>query len=141
MQSTLPIRLSLEESSVAALAEAADRLGDAASADAFLSALDGNYRLWRALIDASRRNRWDLFDHRTSDFIMATLRKCGRGVVDADIETLIEINHRTSRSLAPDGDVGRIRERATLAWRKSSRNKALPLGAWLVDQIELRAGL
>ncbi|MDO8605652.1 MAG: hypothetical protein Q7R40_03870 [Phaeospirillum sp.] len=90
-------------------------------------------------MEVARHNKWEILDHRTSEFVMSTLRKCGCGIVDSDIEALIAINLGTSRHLASGRDVEQIRRRARLAWRESNRSGNTPLESWLIDQIERKA--
>ena len=141
MNAVIPVSLSLKETSAVALVEAAVCLNGASNIDDFISALDKNHRLWRTLIEFSRRNGWDHIDRRTGEFVMATLHKCGCGVIDSDIEALVSINNGISQRLADGREVERIRRRAQLAWRDSGVSEAIPLEAWLIDRIEAKAQL
>lgn len=133
---TFPVTLSLEEACAAALAEAARRLGADTDAQSFVEALSHNHLLWRALTMAARHNGWDVGDPRTVGFVMDTLRKCGFGVVDSDIEGLIAINLGVADRLLAGRPLDRVVERAHHAWRQAER--PITLEDWLLQQIEYK---
>lgn len=135
----IPVRLSLEESSAAALLEAADELSTARDAAHFVAALDTNHRVWLTLTDIAGRGAWKVFERRLADFVVATTRKAGKGVHDDDVETLIGINRDLSARLANGRDLGSIRRRAQLAWQEAGRARGISLDRWLIAEMERKA--
>lgn len=130
----IPVSLSLEEICAAAMVEAAQRLESDTNADSFVAALHHNQLLWRMVIMAARHNDWDIGDQRSQDFVMNTLRKCGCGVVDSDIEGLITINLCVASRLLNGRPFKRVHQRAQLAWHQADRPGTLD--EWLIQQIE-----
>lgn len=137
MGNNIPVRLSLQESSAIALAEAADDLANARDAGSFLAALETNHRLWRTLAEVAHRHRWEALDRRLADFVTATTAKAGRGVPDEHLETLIGINREVSAKLAHDAQSAR--RRALLAWQEKGKPLGLKLESWLIAEIERKA--
>jgi hypothetical protein len=135
----IPVRLSLEESSAAALLEAAEELSAARDAEHFVEALNTNHRVWLALTDIAGRTAWGVPNPRMVDFVVATSCKAGHGVRDGDIEALIGINRDLSERLAAGRDLAAIRRRAELAWRESAAAASVPLHRWLIDEMERKA--
>lgn len=134
---TIPVRLSIEESSAIALKEAADELANARDTGAFLAALDNNHRLWQTLADLSSRRKWQALDSRLADFVTATSAKAGRGVPDEHLETLIGINRDVAAKLARDGESAY--RRAVLAWQEYGKPRGLRLHVWLISEIRRKA--
>ncbi len=137
----IPVRLSLAESSAVALMEAADDLAGADRAEKFVAALDTNRLLWLTLSAVAERHRWAVPAPRTTDFVMTTTRHAGRGLTDQHVETLIAVNREASRGLVGGRDLDPIRSRAVLAWHESGEQYGLPLGRWLIAEIDRKARL
>lgn len=132
----IPVRLTLAESTAAALAEAADDLANATDAEHFVAALDSNHRLWLALGDIARRNSWAEPDRHLADFVVSASRTAGRGLSDERLEALVAINREVSRKLAGGRAVGPIRKRAALAWKERGAVSGLPLENWLIAEMQ-----
>ncbi|MEW5726738.1 MAG: DUF2934 domain-containing protein [Pseudomonadota bacterium] len=138
---SIPVRLSLSEGSAVALMEAADDLAAADCAEKFVAALDTNRMLWLTLASVAERHHWPIPTPRTTDFVMTTTRFAGRGIKDEHVEVLIGINREVSRELADGHDLDPIRSRALLAWHESGEQVGLPLGRWLIAEIDRKARL
>lgn len=136
---SIPVRLSIEESSAIALGAAADDLANAQDADAFLAALDTNRRLWLVLAEIARRHRWPAVDHRQADFVAATTATAGKGISDQQLEALIGINREVSARLTRGRNPAAARRRALLAWQEQGKPHGLPLDAWLIAEIQRKA--
>lgn len=134
---TIPVRLTLEESSAVALATAARYLDAAHDAREFAAALDNNHRLWLLLCEIADRDGWAAADRRLTDFVMATSRKAGRGVDDDHVEALIDINRTVSAELTGGRDLSSIQRRAVLAWQESGWVQSLE--HWLLGEIQRKA--
>ncbi len=137
MMTTIPVRLTLEESSAVALATAARHLDAAQDADDFAAALDNNHRLWLLLCEIGDRNCWAATDRRLTDFVVATSRKAGRGVDDDHVEALIDINRSVSARLTAGRDLSAIQRRAMLAWQESGWVQSLE--RWLLAEIQRKS--
>ena len=135
----IPVRLSLEESSAAALLEAAEELSKADDAERFIQALDTNHRVWMTLTDIARRNSWKILDNRLAEYVVATSKKAGKGVDDDDVETLIGINRNVSARLTGGHDLAAIQRRAMLAWQENGRPRGMTLKRWLIAEMERKA--
>lgn len=136
---SMPVRLTLPESSAVALSLAADDMAGATSNTKFLAALDGNHRLWLSLSAIARINGWGTPDSRISDFVMATTRKAGRQTGDDQIETLITINRDMALRLVDGHDLDAIQRRAMLAWQERGRPYGLIMDRWLIAEMERKA--
>lgn len=137
MMTTIPVRLTLEESSAVALTTAAKHLDAAHDADDFAAALDNNHRLWLLLCEIADTSGWAATDRRLTDFVMTTSRKAGRGVDDDHIEALIDINRSVSARLTGGRDLSAIQRRAMLAWQESGWVQSLE--RWLLAEIQRKA--
>lgn len=135
----IPVRLSLSESTAAALAMAADDLSSATDTEHFLAALEGNHRLWQILIDVARTNDWVEPTRHLADFVVSASRTAGRGLRDEHLETLVEINRDLSTRLARGHALDRIRQRAALAWKERGCPLGLSFGRWLLVEMERQA--
>lgn len=136
---SIPVRLTLSESSAVALTMAADELAAACDAPNFLAALDTNHRLWLTLSDIAHISKWTVPDRRLSDFVMTTSHKAGRKTGDDLIETLIGINREVSSKLAGNQNMDAIQRRATLAWEERGRPYGHGLERWLIAEMERKA--
>ena len=136
---TIPVRLSLEESTAAALLEAAEELSAARDAEHFIQALDTNHRVWMTLNDIATRNSWKLLDRRLAEYAVTTSKKAGCGVRDDDVETLIGINRNVSARLTGGHDLAAIQRRAMLAWQENGRPRGMTLKRWLIAEMERKA--
>lgn len=132
---SIPVRLPLTELSAIALTEAANALASASDPHAFISALEENHHLWRTLVGVAHQQSWTIPDARQAEFVMAVSRKCGLGVCDDHVESLIGINHRVSSQLAGGTDLHRIANRANLAWRETGQSETLSFHHWLMEEI------
>lgn len=138
---TIPVRLTLPESSAVALTKAADDMSDARDNDHFLAALHANHRVWRSLTEIARAKNWAFPDRRIADFVMSTSTKAGRQTGDDAIETLIAINRDTAARLADGQNLELVTRRAELAWRERGRPYGVKLDHWLVSEMERKARL
>ncbi len=102
----------------AALSEATGAIEAAHDTAAFLSALENNHRLWRALCEIGRREDWPLPSCRDIEFIIRRSSKLGFGVSDADLAALVTINRRFSEELVDGDDIARIHTKVRLAYRE-----------------------
>lgn len=134
---SIPVRLTIEESSAIALTEAADDLANARDTATFLAALETNHRLWLTLADVARRHGWKALDRRLAEFVTATTAKAGRGVPDEHLETLIDINREVSSKLT--GNAASARRRAVLAWQEHGKPYGVRLDTWLIAEIQRKA--
>lgn len=134
---SIPVRLSIEESSAIALKEAADDLANARDTESFLAALETNHRLWLTLAEVARRHGWKALDRRLAEFVTATTATAGRGVPDEHLETLIGINREVSARLTRNADSAR--RRALLAWQEYGKPYGLKLDNWLIAEIRRKA--
>ncbi|MCR6632735.1 MAG: flagellar biosynthesis regulator FlaF [Magnetospirillum sp.] len=138
---SIPVRLTLPESSAVALTRAADEMADACDNQRFLAALDGNHRLWRALNEIAHAKGWRIPDRRIADYVMSTTHKAGRATSDDQIETLIAINRDMAAQLAGGQDLELVQRRAELAWRERGRPYGVRLDHWLIAEMERKARL
>lgn len=138
---SIPVRLTLPESSAVALTKAADDMADASDSHHFLAALDSNHRLWRTLSEISAAKGWTLPDRRVVDFVVGTTHKAGRRTGDDQIETLIAINREVAAHLAGGQDLEMVTRRAELAWRERGRPYGVRLDHWLIGEMERKARL
>lgn len=132
----IPVRLTLSESTAAALATAADDLSAANDTEHFLAALEGNHRLWQVLTTIAQRNDWIEPNRHLADFVVAASRTAGKGLRDEHLETLVEINRDLSTRLARGRELARIRQRATLAWKERGRPLGFSFERWLINEME-----
>lgn len=135
----IPVRLTLAESTAAALAEAADDLSAATDADRFVAALDVNHRLWMTLVQIAAAQDWHHLNRHLADFVVSASRTAGRGLSDERLETLVEINREVSKRLTGGRQLPAIRQRAKLAWQERGRPYGLPLDRWLIAEMERQA--
>ena len=135
----IPVRLTLAESTAAALAEAADDLCAAADADRFVAALDINHRLWLALSRIASSQAWHDPTRHLAEFVVTASRTAGRGLSDERLETLVEINREVSKRLTSGRSLSPIRQRAKLAWQERGRPYGVPLERWLIAEMERQA--
>lgn len=135
----IPVRLTLAESTAAALAEAADDLSAATDADRFVAALDINHRLWLTLVQIAAAQDWHHLNRHLADFVVSASRTAGRGLSDERLETLVEINREVSKRLTSGRPLPAIRQRAKLAWQERGRPYGLPLDRWLIAEMERQA--
>lgn len=135
----IPVRLTLTESTAAALAEAADDLCTACDADRFIAALDMNHRLWLTLAQIATAKSWQDPNRHLADFVVTASRTAGRGLSDERLETLVEINREVSQRLTHGRSLTPIRQRAKLAWQERGRPYGVPLERWLIAEMERQA--
>ncbi|MCA1910072.1 MAG: DUF2934 domain-containing protein [Magnetospirillum sp.] len=135
----IPVRLTLVESTAAALAEAADDLSAATDPDRFVAALDINHRLWLTLVQIAADQDWHHLNRHLADFVVSASRTAGRGLSDERLETLVEINREVSKRLTSGRPLPAIRQRAKLAWQERGRPYGLPLDRWLISEMERQA--
>ena len=133
---SIPVRLTLTESTAAALAAAADDLCQAASIEDFFAALDANHRLWLTLARIATSQDWSHPNRRLSDFVVGASGGAGRGLSDERLQALVEINREVSGRLAQGRSLAPIRQRAQLAWQERGQPHGVPLGRWLVAEME-----
>lgn len=138
---SIPVRLTLPESSAVALTKAADDMADAHDSSCFVAALNINHRLWQALSEIADAKGWAIPDRRIADFVMKTTHKAGRRTGDDQIETLIAINRDMAAQLAGGQDMETVTRRAELAWRERGRPYGVKLDQWLVGEMERKARL
>ncbi|HLO78633.1 MAG TPA: flagellar biosynthesis regulator FlaF [Magnetospirillum sp.] len=138
---SIPVRLTLPESSAVALTKAADDMADARDSEHFLAALHGNHRLWRTIGEISRAKGWTIPHQRIVDFVVNTTHKAGRSTGDDQIETLIAINRDIAAQLAEGQDIELVTRRAELAWRERGRPYGVKLDHWLIGEMERKARL
>lgn len=138
---SIPVRLTLPESSAVALTKAADDMADAGDSHRFVAALSANHRLWRALGEVADAKGWTVPDQRTREFVVSTTHKAGRRTGDDQIETLIAINRDTAAQLAAGQDLELVTRRAELAWRERGRPYGVKLDHWLISEMERKARL
>lgn len=138
---SIPVRLTLPESSAVALTKAADEMADASDSQHFLAALNANHRLWLTLSEISAAKGWTVLDRRIADFVIATTHKAGRRTGDDQIETLIAINREMAAHLTDGQDVEMVTRRAELAWRERGRPYGVKLDHWLIGEMERKARL
>lgn len=138
---SIPVRLTLPESSAVALTKAADDMADASDPSRFVAALNGNHRLWQALAEIADAKGWTFPDRRITDFVMKTTHKAGRSTGDDQIETLIAINRDMASQLAGGQDMETVTRRAELAWRERGRPYGVRLDQWLITEMERKARL
>lgn len=136
---TIPVVLSLEESTAIALVEAADALSYADDHIQRLAALDTNHRLWLILTDLAQQNGWRLPDRRPTDYAINTARRAGKPLSAELISALVDMNRRMSERLTGGRDLAAIRRRAHLAWEERGRPYGLRLQRWLVYEMERKA--
>lgn len=136
---SIPVRLSIQESSAMALRKAADDLANAADTETFLAALEANHRLWRTLAAVAVNQGWPDLDGDMADFVLRTSAKAGRGLRDELVESLIDINRRVSARLARGRDVESVGRRVVLAWKETGQPYGLSLESWLLSEIERKA--
>ena len=135
----IPVRLTLTESTAAALAEAADDLCAACDADRFVAALDMNHRLWLTLAQIATAKDWQDPNRHLAEFVVSASRTAGRGLSDERLETLVEINREVSQRLTRGRSLAPIRQRAKLAWQERGRPYGVPLERWLIAEMERQA--
>ena len=135
----IPVRLTLTESTAAALAEAADDLCTASDTDHFVAALDSNHRLWLTLTRIASARSWLDPNRHLADFVVSASRTAGRGLSDERLETLVEINREVSMRLTSGRSLAPIRQRAKLAWQELGRPYGGPLERWLIAEMERQA--
>lgn len=135
----IPVRLTLAESTAAALAEAADDLCSATDAECFVAALDTNHRLWLTLSQIATAKAWDAPNRHLADFVVTASRTAGRGLSDERLEALVEINREVSKRLTSGRPLPAIRQRAKLAWQERGRPLGVPLERWLIAEMERQA--
>ncbi len=135
-ENIIPLRLTVVELCIAALMEAAEVIEAAHDAAAFLTALDGNHRLWLAVGEAVGTNGWTEPSRRDIEFAIDRSSTLGRGVKDADVEAMVAINRRMAEQLAVRIDVVRIRTRARLAYREGGGGGFF---TWLLGQMNRKA--
>jgi hypothetical protein len=128
--------LTLAESGALALAEAATRLDEAVDAEAFVSALETNRRVWQAVRALAEHRDWQVPSRRQSDYALGAA-DLGR---DDQVAALIDINRLVAAELAGGHDLERIRERAYFIWESRGRPQGQDLDHWLIAEMEL-AGL
>lgn len=138
---SIPVRLTLPESSAVALTKAADEMADASDSSHFVAALNCNHRLWRALSEIASAKGWAIPDRRITDFVVNTTHKAGRRTGDDQIETLIAINRDMAAQLAGGQNIELVTRRAELAWRERGRPYGVKLDQWLVAEMERKARL
>lgn len=138
---SIPVRLTLPESSAVALTKAADDMADATDSQRFLAALESNHRLWRSLSRIAAAKGWNLPDRRMTEFVMNTTHKAGRRTGDDQIETLIALNREVAAHLAGDQDLELVTRRAELAWHERGRPYGMRLEQWLISEMERKARL
>ncbi len=138
---SIPVRLTLPESSAVALTKAADDMADASDSQRFLAALDGNHRLWHSLSRIAAAKGWSMPDRRVAEFVMTTTHKAGRRTGDDQIEALIAINREIAAQLAGSQDLELVTRRAELAWRERGRPYGVRLEQWLIAEMERKARL
>jgi len=136
---SFPVRLMLDELGAAALDEAAANLATAADTATFLSALENNHQVWRALTEVARHQSWPNPQPHQTEYVIAISRKCGQGVCDEDVETLIGIDSQVARHLAGNRDLYRLRQRADLAWHEAENSLGRSFLAWLIDELDRKA--
>lgn len=136
---TIPVRLTLSESSAVALSKAADDMACANDSEHFLAALDANHRLWQALGRIAHSKGWNIPEPRVADFVMTTTHKAGRGTTDDQIETLIAINRDIAQHLTAGQNMEQVQRRAELAWRERGRPHGIKLDLWLIGEMERKA--
>lgn len=134
---SIPVRLSIEESSAIALTEAADDLANARDTGSFLAALETNHRLWLTLSEVARRHGWKALDRRLAEFVTTTTAKAGKGVPDEHLETLIHINREVSARLTRNA--ASAHRRAMLAWQERGKPYGVRLDHWLIAEIQRKA--
>ncbi|HTH15432.1 MAG TPA: DUF2934 domain-containing protein [Magnetospirillum sp.] len=135
MKAAVHNHLTLAESGALALADAAQSLDAADDTGTFLRALERNRKVWLTLKKVAERNNWLVPDSRLADYALSTAGTMGRGVADARLTTLIDINRRVSAELA-GGDIERIRERAYYIWESRGRPMNQDLEHWLIAEME-----
>jgi len=128
-------RLSLAESGALALDDAAAALDCAGDSVTFLDALAHNRRVWKAIKDVSRRERWAVPSLRQTDFALGATAK--KAVSDEDVHVLVDINRSVSAALA-GGRLDRIRQRAHQLWEQSGRPQGQALDFWLLAEMEAK---
>lgn len=138
---SIPVRLTLPESSAVALTKAADDMADASDSQRFVAALSANHRLWRALSEIASAKGWSVPDRRTTDFVVKTTHKAGRRTGDDQIETLIAINREMAVQLSGGQNLEMVTRRAELAWRERGRPYGVKLDHWLINEMERKARL
>lgn len=138
---SVPVHLSLPESSAVALTKAADDMADAGDSQHFVAALNANHRLWRALSEIASAKGWTFPDRRTAEFVVKTTHKAGRRTGDDQIETLISINREIAAQLAGNQNLELVTRRAELAWRERGRPYGVKLDHWLIKEMERKARL
>jgi len=116
---SIPIRLTLTEICAAALMETADSIDAARDTAAFVTALDGNHRLWLAMREVGMADGWTVPSSRDSEFAILRSSSLGRGVTDANVEALVAVNRRVAEKMAGNADIERIRTRVRLAYREN----------------------
>ena len=125
--------LSLAERGALALDDAAAALDRAADSATFLDALAHNRRVWSAIKDIARRERWSVPSGRQTAFALVTANK--PAVSDDDVHALVAVNRRVSAALA-GGGIDRIRERAYFLWETNGRPHGQALNFWLLAEME-----
>jgi len=132
----IPVKLTLPEICAAALLNAAEELAAATDLPKFVTALDGNYRLWQTLVNVAPLNGWDFPTFQDASYVFTTSCRQGAGVSDGDIDALVEINHRGAHEFAPRADRFGVLNRARLACAEGAAHR---VGQWLLSQIERRS--
>lgn len=130
--------LSLAESGALVLDAAVAALDDATDIDMFLSALERNHRVWRAIAVIAARHNWPVPDRRQSQFAVSASARAG--VNDDDIHALVAIGRRIAAALA-GGDIERLRARATGLWPERGRPDGAAIDRWLLAEMEDAGGM
>ena len=125
--------LNLVESGALALDVVAAELERANDLPTFLDALERNRRVWSALKEVARLERWSVPNDRQTAFVLGTTEKAA--VNDEDVLALVEISRSVSAALA-GGAIERIRQRAYFLWEKKRRPHGRALEFWLLAEME-----
>ncbi len=134
---TIPICMSLNESSALALDLAAEDLATAQGDGQLIDALNANHRLWLRLSAIAHQCGWRFPDRKQAEFVMTTIHLACRSGSGDHALILADINRDLSSKLTHGRDLTSIRNRATLAWREMGR--PLSLESWLMLEMERKA--
>lgn len=136
--STIPIRYSIAELLAVALIDVAEDMEGAIDANAFLSSLAMNHRIWLLLEDLVESeglcvepSNIDTAIRLSSDF--------SRGISDLKVAAISALNWTIAVELAPRCSLQAIRERIEMAYRESDCR--CDFQEWLVEGISKKRRL
>ena len=137
---SIPIRLDLEESCVAALTLVLQGFQQAKTEDDRLSALNQAHHVWAVLLEFMPWSRLGFPDPGTRPFVSELRFGPVRRRDERVLGDLINVTHQLLTHCARGRSPGVILRRAELAWQESDTGRWQSLADWLVGMVVRRAG-